>query len=282
MEQRKEFGSLINEYDMTNVPTDGIEKMEVCIAQAKRDKQKARKKRLLRNWGVGVAAALAVLVILPMTNQKVAYAMENVPFIGQIFRIINIQNYHYENDGKEIIINLGELQAETEGTEQRTADLVNKSVEEYTAELVKKFKADIAESNEGYHGLDISYDVVTDTDRWFVLDIAAVETEASGYQTHKYYTIDKASGKLVTLADLFPDEPNYKEKINAQIISQMEKEPDLYWLKSDPENHIEAFTSIKEDQNFYINTDGKLVIVFDEAEVGPAYLGTPEFVISTK
>ena len=35
-------------------------------------------------------------------------------------------------------------------------------------------------------------------------------------------------------------------------------------------------------QVFYINSDGKLVIAFDEAEVAPASMGCPEFVIPTE
>ena len=35
-------------------------------------------------------------------------------------------------------------------------------------------------------------------------------------------------------------------------------------------------------RTFYINSDGKLVIAFDEAEVAPASMGCPEFVIPTE
>ncbi|MBR7132114.1 MAG: DUF3298 domain-containing protein, partial [Clostridia bacterium] len=33
------------------------------------------------------------------------------------------------------------------------------------------------------------------------------------------------------------------------------------------------------DHNFYWNENGDLVIIFDEYEVGPGSMGTPEFVI---
>ena len=36
------------------------------------------------------------------------------------------------------------------------------------------------------------------------------------------------------------------------------------------------------DQNFYINDENQLVIVFDEYEVAPGSMGTPEFVIPTE
>ena len=41
----------------------------------------------------------------------------------------------------------------------------------------------------------------------------------------------------------------------------------------------ECFQSIEDDQSFYINNSGQLVIVFDEYEVAPGSMGMPEFVI---
>lgn len=39
------------------------------------------------------------------------------------------------------------------------------------------------------------------------------------------------------------------------------------------------FKTIDQDQQFYINSDGDLVICFDEGEVAPMYIGTLEFII---
>ncbi len=36
---------------------------------------------------------------------------------------------------------------------------------------------------------------------------------------------------------------------------------------------------IKEDQNFYFDAGGNLVIVFDEYEVAPGYMGAQEFTV---
>lgn len=53
-----------------------------------------------------------------------------------------------------------------------------------------------------------------------------------------------------------------------------------YWLDSDiPEWD---FKSITADTTFYINEEGRLVIVFDEGEVAPMSMGSVEFVIPTE
>ena len=41
----------------------------------------------------------------------------------------------------------------------------------------------------------------------------------------------------------------------------------------------ECFQTIDADQNFYLDADDHLVIVFDEYEVAPGSMGMPSFVI---
>ena len=41
------------------------------------------------------------------------------------------------------------------------------------------------------------------------------------------------------------------------------------------------FRSVGPDQDFYINADGNLVIVFAENTVAPSSMGSPEFAIPT-
>ena len=50
-----------------------------------------------------------------------------------------------------------------------------------------------------------------------------------------------------------------------------------YWL--DSETPEWDFQSVREDSTFYVNEKGNLVIVFDEYEVAPGYMGSVEFEI---
>ena len=55
----------------------------------------------------------------------------------------------------------------------------------------------------------------------------------------------------------------------------------VYWV--DNEDMAEwNFESIKEDNTFYVNENGKLTIVFDEYQVAPGYMGSVEFEIPTE
>lgn len=112
----------------------------------------------------------------------------------------------------------------------------------------------------------------------------AVKTKASGYEFCKYYQIDKTTGQTATLKDLFKENADYvtviSDEIKKQMKHQMEQGESVYWLEpTDNIDASEAFQAIKKDQNFYFDKDGNIVIVFDEYEVGPGYIGCPEFVI---
>ena len=54
-----------------------------------------------------------------------------------------------------------------------------------------------------------------------------------------------------------------------------------YFIPGGIWNEDECFKSISPEQNYYINDQGKLVIVFDEYQVAPGYMGIVEFTIPT-
>ena len=71
------------------------------------------------------------------------------------------------------------------------------------------------------------------------------------------------------------------EAISREIISQMEMRMremgETYYIRS--EENSAGFEQIAENQPFYINGDGQLVIVFEAGMVAPIEQGAIEFVI---
>lgn len=109
-----------------------------------------------------------------------------------------------------------------------------------------------------------------------------VITSASAQQVEKYYTIDRKSGEMLELKDLFKADSDYVAVISKNIKSQMKQqmaEDDKvhYWLNEETTEW--NFKEIRENQSFYINDKGELVISFDEFEVAPGYMGSVEFEI---
>jgi Golgi nucleoside diphosphatase len=102
----------------------------------------------------------------------------------------------------------------------------------------------------------------------------------------KYDIIDKKNEVLITLPSLFKDDSYVdaiSENIKKQMVEQNKADSNkFYWVEGIEQNStIELFDKISEEQNSYINPEGKLVISFDKYEVAPGYMGIVEFVIPT-
>lgn len=280
MNRNEELKKLKEEYKDIEVPEIGAERMQSAIRRAKMDKKRDRKKRLLRNWGIGVAAAL-VIAALPNTNENIAYAMGNLPVIGGLFRVITVREFTHNDGNYEANVKVPVIISEDaeNSAESEAIEHINKSVEEYTNELISQFEADMEE--EGHKGLDISYETVMDNDKWFTLKVTALEVQASSYQVQRFYHVDKMNGKVAELNDLFSEGADYispiSEEIKKQMKEQIDAETGFYFLEND--EYVDGFIEIGPNQNFYLNEDGNIVIVFDEYEVAPGYMGNPEFII---
>lgn len=173
-------------------------------------------------------------------------------------------------------------QASGAGVLADSIDQVNLDIESITEELVERFKKELEESEEGYSSLDVDYEVVTDNDRWYTLKLSVLEVQASGYEHYRYYTIDKTTGSLMTLKELVGGDKGLRavsEEIKRQMEEQMSEDENVIYFLDDPEVEEWNFKQVKDDQNFYFDSQGNLVIAFDEYEVAPGSMGAPEFTI---
>ncbi len=163
-----------------------------------------------------------------------------------------------------------------------SVDRVNLDIESITEELVERFKKELEESEEGYSSLDVDYEVVTDNDRWYTLKLSVLEVQASGYEYYRYYTIDKTTGSLMTLKELVGGDKGIRavsEEIKRQMEEQMSEDENVIYFLDNPETEEWNFKQVKDDQNFYFDSKGNLVIAFDEYEVAPGSMGALEFTI---
>lgn len=261
-------------YDTIEVPESGREEMIFKMKQA----QNQHKRSSMIHWVGGIAAALALMIALPNVNAGVAQALGDLPVVGGLFRIVTIRQYEYDKDGKQAEVDIPEL--ETEGT-SNAAEQVNKSVEVYADTLIDEFKTSLEE--EGYRSLNVGYDVITDTDTWLTLKLWAVETQASAYETGKFYNIDKTTDQVVKLSDLFPSDSDFVTVLSDEVKAQMRQRNEeagygLYFI--DSEEPEWDFNEIDPNQDYYFDEDGNLVLFFNEGDVAAGSAGTVEFTIS--
>lgn len=237
---------------------------------------------------VYAAAVLALSIILPNTNASIAYAMQNLPLIGGYFKAVTIREYHFEDERHEANVAIPEIIVETNDdtaniSEQaeKTIMEINENIQKETDSLIAEFEAQL--KADGYSTLEVTHQTVTDTEQWYCLKLTAFTAQADGYECNRYYVIDKATGKRIKLSDLFEEGYDYitpiSESIRKQMRDQKEANEEVSFFIDDQDMPELNFKTIDQDQQFYINSDGDLVICFDEGEVAPMYMGTLEFII---
>ena len=235
---------------------------------------------------LGVAASLALIsAVLPNLNRTTAYALQSLPIAGAYFRLVTVRDYTLAEGGHTATVQVGEIQPESQsGTQavraEKSAEEVNAEIQRITEEQVAAFREEMG--REGYSNLEISTQVVTDSDAWYSVCLTQVRQNADSAEANRYFTIRKSDGKLMQLSDLFAPGSDYVKTLSEEVKRQMQAEMTgdsgkVFFLSSDiPEDD---FKEIKKDQSFYVNSEGRLVICFDEGEVAPMSEGSLQFVM---
>lgn len=284
MEQLKE------EYMNVQPPKEGRKQLEHTISQAKRDKRRTEKIRFWRNVAMGTAAVFAGVFVTVNVNSDIAYAMGQIPVLGKVIKVITLDRYQVEEENYSADIKTPKLESDEDTP---GIDAVNEAVQKDRDALIAEYKEifeayandeSLAEDDglTNHYSVDADYEVVTDNDDYFVLHFSVAKVAASAQQIDRYYNIDRKTGEMVELKDLFQEGSDYVKVISDIIKEQMkqqmaEDENVYYWLEDEIDEW--NFKQIKEDQNFYINDKGNLVISFDEYEVAPGYMGAVSFEI---
>lgn len=233
------------------------------------------------------AAALLLLVVffvLPNVSPTIAYAMQDIPILGDLIKVFTIYKVDESDDNHYQKVEIPHIEG-AEG-ENAAVDYINADVEELTSAVMAEYKATVAEYPDSHTGLLIDYEVITNTSQWFTLRLMVFRDGGSSNVQYYFYHIDKQAGKLVELSDLFREDFDYQSLISEEIKAQMRQQHSdnpnmIYWVdENDGTNYV--FEQIAPDQNFYFDTDGALVIVFGKYEVAPGYMGCPEFTIPSR
>lgn len=207
-----DFYELKKSYDTSQMPEKEVIKMKEKMNQAKAEKKNKHNKTIITRIWVGAAAAIAAFVILPNTSPSVAYAMEQIPLLGNLIEVVTFRDYQYSSDRNNADVNVPKLVPETvASTEKTTEDPVGenlkKSTDEINAEIEKISDSLIAEfkqnmNNEGYQDIMIKHEVINTTDDYFTLKLMCYQAAGSGYEMDYYYTIDLKTGERLALKDL--------------------------------------------------------------------------------
>ena len=263
-----------------SVPDSIKERIEQSVsALPARESKVIRFRMFPKAIAIAACFVFVCLVVLPNCSAVYAQALEKIPVIGSIVRVVTLRNYFYSDNYHQMDIDVPKI----EGSESSASDYINKDVDELTKLLADRFNEELEEiGDDGHSGIYVDYEVVTNTEKWFTLKIRIHEASGSSNTYYRFYHIDKVSGKIAELKDLFASDDFASvlaDNLRKQMKEAMAKDSNkIYWVEN-AEIGLD-FVTLDDRHNFYWDKDGNLVIVFDKYEVAPGSMGTPEFVIN--
>lgn len=282
----RELHILRKEYEKHQMTDAQVKQLHRTIKEAGKMKEK-------RTGGIRFAVAAAAVVaglfvILPNTSGTIAHAMEQIPIIGQLVRVVTFRDYEYEGDRNMADIEVPEIKPEEqledstlqENIDRTTAE-INAEIQSITDELIAEFEKNLDEEM-GYQDVVVKSEVLATTPEYFTLKLICYQGAGSGYQWNYFYTIDLNTGERLQLKDIFEEGADYITPISENIKVQMQERMDAdesvyYWLNDEIEEW--NFKAITDETSFYLNERGNVVIGFNEGDVAPMYMGTVEFEI---
>lgn len=264
---------------------ESIKAPEDLIMKANKEINKSKAKRGFKT-GIGAAAAFVVAVgVVANVSPSFAYAMSDVPVMGSLVRIVTLDKYEKSEGGYDISVNTPQIEGLID---EETQAKLNEEFKEQSQSVIAAFEQNVKELKEQFGdevvhmGVEYNYEVKTDNEDILAIDTYTFYAAGSSNSVHNYYTINKHTGEIYTLKGMFKEGSDYETPISEYIKGEMkrmnEEEGGMFWIAGE-EDAIDGFDKIAEDQNFYINNDGNIVICFAKYEVAAGAQGVPEFVI---
>lgn len=272
-------------YDQIEVPDN----LSEIIQQTVNETSPPRSTRHFFKLLVPLTLAMTtVFVILLNTSPVLASNLSDIPLLTQIVKVLTFRNYQTMDEMKNIYVRIPVL--ENTGNNE-LEDRINYEIKKQIDFSVSKSEQLAKELYDTYIQagykpsqiepllVEVDYQTTFYNDRY--LSFIIKQYENIPYSTvdkeQYYYNVDLQTGGHITLRTLFG--PDYLTKVGTEIYKQIEskKKEDENMLFFD---EINIFEVLENEEKFYINEQGQVVISFDRYEIAPGYMGYPEFIIN--
>lgn len=282
------MGKIDERYVMEADEEASTEKSEEKKEKVLSMKDKTKRRRLPAFLKTIVAACFIFSVLLPNVSEKSAYALQSIPGLGRYFQLITLRKYSFHDDSHSaevqtpyLAVGAEEAKSDSAWKEAKSdsAEKINADIAKITDELIQEFKEELTKSE--YKNLDVHSEVILNSEEYYVLSLSVLQEEGDSHTLNHYYTVDKHSGELLTLSELFPYTANYKEILTEEVKKQIKEHnrisEDKYFVQDGEDE--EGFREVTDEQSFYINADKHLVLVFPEGEIAPMSMGEIQFIM---
>lgn len=240
----------------------------------------------------GIAAAAICLLFTGLVNGSTAFvaSVENIPVIGSLAKLVNFRSYSEETEDYAISVSIPAVIENDDKNSNRSDDInaeIMKLCEQYASDAKERaleyreifLETGGTEEEWKEHDITITvdYEIKNESSEYLSFVIYGYESWLSSEAVAYYYNLNVNTMQYVTLEELLGQ--NYvdlvNEQINQQIKERQENGREVFFTQEEG-----GFETISEEQNFYINNAGNVVIVFGKYEIAPGSMGNVEFEIA--
>ncbi len=280
-------------YRQIEIPSRLSQTVEDAIFQATSSIHNKPNRRQWINATIYTLAGLCAAFIFCLNvNSAFANTLYEIPIVGNIAKVFTFREFQEKDEIKYIDVKMPAL--ENTG-KTNLEDRINYEIRYQIDQIIQEVEVRAKEYYDAFlsTGGDksefipievlVDYKVTCSNDDVVSFYITKCESLASTYTEQYYFNVDLNSGKDLTLKDLLGSD--YQTIANEEILRQMKQrhldDPNIvYWGQDgDVEKNIPGFEGISEDQTFYINQKGNVVITFEKYSIGPGSIGIQEFEI---
>ena len=287
-----------NIYGDIEIPKELSAMVDGLIKKDRRKKAERKVIFMIKRCAAAAAAALVVFTAGLNTSQAFAEGAAELPVIGAIARVLTVRSYHQDEGDYKIDMEVPAIEdsnsADASGGE--FTSLVNAEIEKIVDDYTNEAKAEFEEYKEAFFAtggteeewagrqmdIIVDYDVKYQKSPILSLELTTAKGWVAASEERHYYNLNVLEGKELKLEDLLGDDyiNICNAEIDRQIKDQLANDESLsYFGYGDNELTDAGFRTIDENTDFYINSDGQVVIVFPEYSIAPGYMGWREFVV---
>lgn len=108
----KELEALKEKYLEIEMPEEKVEALKKVLAKGKEENRKERRRRRRIRIMQSAAMIAVAFVLLPNTSASAAIAMERIPVLGNLVKVVTFRNYEYASERHQAEVDVAKLALE--------------------------------------------------------------------------------------------------------------------------------------------------------------------------